>query len=50
MKTFQSTRRTALVGASLAALATGGSAAALATDSISAAVYQGCLNLELGAL
>lgn len=43
MNRLKITRRVAIVGASVAAVAAGGSAAALATDSSSGSVYQGCL-------
>jgi hypothetical protein len=44
------TRRVAIVGATVAAVAAGGSAAALATDTSPPNVYQGCLSHIFGAL
>jgi hypothetical protein len=44
------TRRAAIVGVSVAAVAAGGSGVALATTQGSSNVYQGCLNHNLGAL
>jgi hypothetical protein len=50
MRTPRITRRLAIIGASIAAIAAGGSAAALATGTSSANVYQGCLSHARGAL
>jgi collagen triple helix repeat protein len=50
MKIPRITRRVALTGVALTAIAAGGSAAALATTGSSGDVYQGCLNHSLGAL
>ncbi len=46
----QITRRVAIAGATMAAVAAGGSAAALATDMGSNNVYKGCLHHNLGVL
>ena len=49
MAITQLTRRVAITGAVVAAVAGGGSAAALATSGSSGNVFQGCLNSSLGA-
>src|SRR5437764_5862775 len=50
MKKLPLTRRSAIVGATVVAVAAGGSAAALATDGSSSNVYQGCLKHGTGEL